>query len=80
MGFNFHSFNSRTEWGIKKHTRRGREGEGKGEEGSVWPRWRARHWIRSAQHRERVGREKPFEGTSLTPFKLSVSNRACFSC
>lgn len=25
------------------------------------------------------GREKPFEGTSLTPFKLSVSNRACFS-
>lgn len=32
MGFNFHSFNSRTEWGIKKtHKKReGRRGEGGG--------------------------------------------------
>lgn len=69
------SFNSTAERGIKKH---GEEGE----EGSVWPQRRARHWIHGTQHRDTEGdlrEEEAFEGTSLTPFKLSVSNRACFS-
>lgn len=49
------NFNSRTERGIKKHTGRGREAEGNGEEGSVWPQGRARHGVHSTQHKDRVG-------------------------
>lgn len=66
----------------KTQEKRQGRAERKGKEGSVWPQWRARHWIHSTQHREKVGELRQKESSPLKApalYPLSVSNRACFS-